>query len=212
MNFQLLLKMSGDACTSKTLNCAPVIHYEKSEFASLESFFTCLENFYFLWPVAKSKITINWEPTAAWLSWLDFFGIDKHYSPPTSSEYSRSICSRSTFSTSLPRSIVISTSLSITASCITQVADWNCLRLGSQNIIILQRTWRTFGFRWRSTHSGSSPTPPRSSTSWRFWRAAPRGRSRNLPEQVNWFGQVGHVILTWTFVISSHLGLCPWLF
>ena len=31
MNFQLLLKMSGDACTSKTLNCAPVIHYEKSK-------------------------------------------------------------------------------------------------------------------------------------------------------------------------------------
>ena len=32
LNFQLLLKMSGDACTSKTLNCAPVIHYEKSKF------------------------------------------------------------------------------------------------------------------------------------------------------------------------------------
>ena len=29
MNFNLKMKMSGDACTSKTLNCAPVIHYEK---------------------------------------------------------------------------------------------------------------------------------------------------------------------------------------
>ena len=29
MNFRLRMKMSGDACTSKTLNCAPVIHYEK---------------------------------------------------------------------------------------------------------------------------------------------------------------------------------------
>ncbi len=29
MTFQLLMKMSGEACTSKTLNCAPVVHYEK---------------------------------------------------------------------------------------------------------------------------------------------------------------------------------------
>ena len=31
MNFRLRMKMPGDACTSKTLNCAPVIHYEKRE-------------------------------------------------------------------------------------------------------------------------------------------------------------------------------------
>ena len=29
MNFQMYMKMSGDACTSRTRNCAPVIHYEK---------------------------------------------------------------------------------------------------------------------------------------------------------------------------------------
>ena len=29
MDFKLFMKMSGDACTSKTRNCAPVIHYEK---------------------------------------------------------------------------------------------------------------------------------------------------------------------------------------
>ena len=29
MDFSLLMKMSGDACTSRTRNCAPVIHYEK---------------------------------------------------------------------------------------------------------------------------------------------------------------------------------------
>ena len=29
MDFSLFMKMSGDACTSKTRNCAPVIHYEK---------------------------------------------------------------------------------------------------------------------------------------------------------------------------------------
>lgn len=29
LNFKLLMKMSGDACTTKTRNCAPVIHYEK---------------------------------------------------------------------------------------------------------------------------------------------------------------------------------------
>ena len=29
MNFRLHMKMSGDACTSRTLNCAPVVHYEK---------------------------------------------------------------------------------------------------------------------------------------------------------------------------------------
>ena len=31
MNFKLLMKLSGDACTTKTRNCAPVIHYEKIE-------------------------------------------------------------------------------------------------------------------------------------------------------------------------------------
>ena len=31
MNFKVLMKMSGDACTTKTRNCAPVIHYEKLE-------------------------------------------------------------------------------------------------------------------------------------------------------------------------------------
>merc|ERR1719350_1717786 len=31
MNFKLLMKMSGDACTSRTLNCAPVVHYEKKK-------------------------------------------------------------------------------------------------------------------------------------------------------------------------------------
>ena len=31
MNFRLLMKMSGDACTSRTLNCAPVVHYEKKK-------------------------------------------------------------------------------------------------------------------------------------------------------------------------------------
>ena len=31
MNFNLLMKMSGDACTSRTLNCAPVVHYEKKK-------------------------------------------------------------------------------------------------------------------------------------------------------------------------------------
>lgn len=31
LNFQFLLKMSGEACTSKTMNCAPIIHYEKRE-------------------------------------------------------------------------------------------------------------------------------------------------------------------------------------
>ena len=31
LNFQLLMKMSGEACTTKTINCAPVIHYEKSK-------------------------------------------------------------------------------------------------------------------------------------------------------------------------------------
>ena len=31
MNFKLMMKMSGDACTTKTRNCAPVIHYEKVE-------------------------------------------------------------------------------------------------------------------------------------------------------------------------------------
>ena len=31
MDFSLLMKMSGDACTSKTRNCAPVIHYEKCQ-------------------------------------------------------------------------------------------------------------------------------------------------------------------------------------
>ena len=30
LNFKLMMKMSGEACTSKTLNCAPVVHYEKS--------------------------------------------------------------------------------------------------------------------------------------------------------------------------------------
>jgi hypothetical protein len=35
MNFQLLLKMTGDACTTKTLNCAPIVHYEKSNCFSL---------------------------------------------------------------------------------------------------------------------------------------------------------------------------------
>ena len=29
MNFRLHMNMSGDACTSRTLNCAPVVHYEK---------------------------------------------------------------------------------------------------------------------------------------------------------------------------------------
>jgi len=36
MNFRLRMKMSGDACTSKTLNCAPVIHYEKRTMKSLK--------------------------------------------------------------------------------------------------------------------------------------------------------------------------------
>jgi len=36
MNFRLRMKMSGDACTSKTLNCAPVIHYEKRNMKSLK--------------------------------------------------------------------------------------------------------------------------------------------------------------------------------
>ena len=31
MDFRLLMKMSGDACTSRTLNCAPVVHYEKKK-------------------------------------------------------------------------------------------------------------------------------------------------------------------------------------
>jgi hypothetical protein len=31
MDFRLYLKMTGDACTSKTRNCAPVIHYERRE-------------------------------------------------------------------------------------------------------------------------------------------------------------------------------------
>lgn len=36
MNFRLRMKMSGDACTSKTLNCAPVIHYEKRDVKSVK--------------------------------------------------------------------------------------------------------------------------------------------------------------------------------
>ena len=31
MEFKVLMKMSGDACTSRTLNCAPVVHYEKKK-------------------------------------------------------------------------------------------------------------------------------------------------------------------------------------
>ena len=31
MNFKLYMKMSGEACTTRTQNCAPVIHYEKSK-------------------------------------------------------------------------------------------------------------------------------------------------------------------------------------
>ena len=36
MNFRLRMKMSGDACTSKTLNCAPVIHYEKRKHLEMQ--------------------------------------------------------------------------------------------------------------------------------------------------------------------------------
>ncbi len=32
LNFKLFMKMSGEACSSKTLNCAPVVYYEKSKF------------------------------------------------------------------------------------------------------------------------------------------------------------------------------------
>jgi len=32
LNFRLVMKMSGEACSSKTLNCAPVVYYEKSRF------------------------------------------------------------------------------------------------------------------------------------------------------------------------------------
>ena len=32
MDFRLMMKMSGNACTSKTVNCAPVINFENSEF------------------------------------------------------------------------------------------------------------------------------------------------------------------------------------
>ncbi|TRY73519.1 hypothetical protein TCAL_05479 [Tigriopus californicus] len=35
LNFRLLLKMSGEACSSKTLNCSPVFHYEKREFKNV---------------------------------------------------------------------------------------------------------------------------------------------------------------------------------
>ena len=28
MDFRLMMKMSGNACTSKTVNCAPVINFE----------------------------------------------------------------------------------------------------------------------------------------------------------------------------------------
>ena len=33
MDFRLMMKMSGNACTSKTVNCAPVINFENSELA-----------------------------------------------------------------------------------------------------------------------------------------------------------------------------------
>ena len=33
MDFRLMMKMSGNACTSKTVNCAPVINFENSESA-----------------------------------------------------------------------------------------------------------------------------------------------------------------------------------
>jgi hypothetical protein len=35
MDFRLLMKMSGDACTSKTVNCAPVINFENSELTQI---------------------------------------------------------------------------------------------------------------------------------------------------------------------------------
>lgn len=43
MKFRLLMKMSGEACSSKTLNCAPIIHYEKRK-----SLTTVLKNLKFV--------------------------------------------------------------------------------------------------------------------------------------------------------------------
>jgi len=46
LNFRLKMKMSGEAFSSKTLNCAPVLYYEKSKKCANCDFdsFPCLEN------------------------------------------------------------------------------------------------------------------------------------------------------------------------
>eukprot|EP00095_Tigriopus_kingsejongensis_P012382 maker-scaffold190_size271632-snap-gene-1.35 protein:Tk12382 transcript:maker-scaffold190_size271632-snap-gene-1.35-mRNA-1 annotation:"conserved hypothetical protein" len=36
LTFRLYMKMSGDACSSKTLNCSPVFHYEKKDFKNVQ--------------------------------------------------------------------------------------------------------------------------------------------------------------------------------